>query len=310
MDIIIPILINILLWTFKGEEYRAKEKTINKWIERDREKQDKYDNTPPPIIRCDNCLIEMKSVSKLLNDDLEGNLSMKFIMKCPDCKEGKVVNESGYERKKEEPKCPKCGSLLKKRHQFLKTKTIWSEKCTSCSYEKIDIDDHIKWGKEQREREKKDNELLSKYRSYFCLDKKEGEKYIIGMNQIKNMSEMFEKHKKQKSDPLYQKAKQLKKLKVNQLKELLSRALAKKHYEDLQFGKPEMGRFVIIEFTVNDVNNNRQGRESQNELKKIITGALEETNWRLMSDGVSYRLGILLGRLKAHEREEELIRII
>jgi hypothetical protein len=45
-------------------------------------------------------------------------------------------------------------------------------------------------------------------------------------------------------------------------------------------------------------------------LKKLIKGVLEDTNWRLMSDGVQYRLGILTGRLKAYEREEDLTTII
>jgi ribosomal protein S27E len=304
------MMTNIVFWTFKGEEYKAKEKTIQDWVEGDRSKQDKYDNTPAPVIHCDNCLVKLKPISKLLNDDLKGNLAMQFVMKCPDCMNGKIVNENGQERIIEKPKCPKCGSLLIESHKFLETKTIWKEKCTNCNYSKKDIDDHIKWEKDRQEREKKDKELLSKYRSYFCLGKKEGEEYIIRMNQIKSMSEMMEKHHKQATDPAYQKAKKLKKLKVNQLKELLIKSLASKQYEDLQFGKPEMGKYVIIEFTVSDTNNTRQDRDSQNELKKIINKSLEKINWRLMSDGVIGRLGVLSGRLKGMEQEDDLIQTV
>ena len=32
--------------------------------------------------------------------------------------------------------------------------------------------------------------------------------------------------------------------------------------------------------------------------------------WRLMSDGIHYRLGLLGGRLRAYEREEELVTIV
>lgn len=43
---------------------------------------------------------------------------------------------------------------------------------------------------------------------------------------------------------------------------------------------------------------------------KLIKTALSDTNWRLMSDGVSYRLGMLEGRLRAYEREEDLLKLV
>ena len=44
--------------------------------------------------------------------------------------------------------------------------------------------------------------------------------------------------------------------------------------------------------------------------KESIDGALMSTNWRLMSDGVAYRLGILTGRLRGYEREEDLLKLV
>lgn len=49
---------------------------------------------------------------------------------------------------------------------------------------------------------------------------------------------------------------------------------------------------------------------SQKEMKKLITNILENTNWRLMSGGVSYRIGIVSGRLRAYESEEETITLL
>lgn len=54
----------------------------------------------------------------------------------------------------------------------------------------------------------------------------------------------------------------------------------------------------------------RKEYDSTNKLKKLIKVALEETNWRLMTDGIHYRLGILTGRLKAYEREEDLVKLV
>ncbi len=35
----------------------------------------------------------------------------------------------------------------------------------------------------------------------------------------------------------------------------------------------------------------------------LVIGLFIESKWHLMSDGVSYKLGILSGRLRGHEKE-------
>lgn len=67
---------------------------------------------------------------------------------------------------------------------------------------------------------------------------------------------------------------------------------------------------MIIEFTVQDGRVERGEYDSRKELKRAIDSALLNTNWKLMSEGVGYRLGILSGRLKGLEREEDLIKLI
>lgn len=48
------------LRTKKGEEYRHKAQTISDWVEKDRVRQDKVDNTPPPTnVLCPNCKTQM-----------------------------------------------------------------------------------------------------------------------------------------------------------------------------------------------------------------------------------------------------------
>ena len=49
---------------------------------------------------------------------------------------------------------------------------------------------------------------------------------------------------------------------------------------------------------------------SQKVLSKAVEKALLNTNWRLMSEGISYRLGYLNGRLRAYEREEDLLNLV
>lgn len=67
-----------------------------------------------------------------------------------------------------------------------------------------------------------------------------------------------------------------------------------------------MGRDVTVEFTVVDGRSVRGEFASRQELKKVIQKSLADYNWRLMSEGISYRMGFVTGRLKGIEHEEEL----
>lgn len=63
---------------------------------------------------------------------------------------------------------------------------------------------------------------------------------------------------------------------------------------------------MILGFSLQDAKSGRGEYESHHELQKLLKDALSPTNWRLMSDGVSYRLGFLQGRLRGIEGEEKL----
>ncbi|MEO6508676.1 MAG: hypothetical protein ABIO02_01875 [Patescibacteria group bacterium] len=45
------------------------------------------------------------------------------------------------------------------------------------------------------------------------------------------------------------------------------------------------------------------------ELGKIINTVLEDTNWRLILNSITYRLGYLEGRLKGYEQEEDMLKL-
>jgi hypothetical protein len=73
---------------------------------------------------------------------------------------------------------------------------------------------------------------------------------------------------------------------------LLTEPLEKAGYIEFHLDKPEMGRDVYVGFSCLDSKTDRQDYDSRKALKKLIDNALKDTNWRLMSDGISYRLGI------------------
>lgn len=54
----------------------------------------------------------------------------------------------------------------------------------------------------------------------------------------------------------------------------------------------------------------REDYDSRNRLRKLVKKTLIGTNWRLTTDGISYRLGYLTGRLHAYEQEEDLKKLV
>ena len=102
----------------------------------------------------------------------------------------------------------------------------------------------------------------------------------------------------------------IRKVTVVELEKLLSSTLRKNGYIKFKLAEPQIDRHVVINFTAQDEKSARQEYDSRNELKKIINKVLSDTNWRLMSEGANYRLGILSGRLKGYEAEEDLIKLI
>jgi len=70
-----------------------------------------------------------------------------------------------------------------------------------------------------------------------------------------------------------------------------------------------MGRFIAVPFTVQDERADWVEYDSKKQLKKILDKTLEKTNWRLMSDGVSCRVGYLSGRSRCYESEGDIYNI-
>ncbi|MBU1046233.1 hypothetical protein KKH36_00430 [Patescibacteria group bacterium] len=70
-----------------------------------------------------------------------------------------------------------------------------------------------------------------------------------------------------------------------------------------------MDRIVSLSFTLEDSKTENE-YDSKNNLKKLIKKRLEDTNWRLMSEGIDYRLGVLSGKFRVYEKEEDLVKLI
>lgn len=295
------------LYFIKGEKYANKSEQIREWIEKDRKKQEKYDNASEPSnIYCLSCGNRMRSVSRELYDFTDEPLKVLFFFECSTCKKRRGVFNTGEDFKSHEQTCPKCQYIVKVSISKKDGKTIWTTKCTRCDFIDIEVDDYDEWKVQQDIKRKEDEELLQNFRTKYCLSDKEGQEYIEAKSSLNRVSEIIKESEQKELDPAYQLAVKLKKISVVELEKLLSKALEKEKYTKLTLDKPEMGQYVIVPFTVQDANSSRKEYDSKHKLQKIIKKSLEETNWRLMSEGTTYRLGYVYGRLKGYEREEDI----
>ena len=115
---------------------------------------------------------------------------------------------------------------------------------------------------------------------------------------------------KDKNKELYDRLAKLDKLTIIKVQSLLQPILEKEGYVNLSFLQPQIERDIIVEFTIQDNKSNREEYDSKQQLRRLIKSTLENTNWRLMSEGVNYRLGVLSGRLRGYENEEDLLKLV
>lgn len=299
------------LYTYKGERYRNKQDKINEWINRDTKKQERFDNAfEPNSIFCEKCNEVMFTIDKILEDYSDKSLKVLFLLECPKCHTRRGIYDDGSEFKKSSHKCPKCFTEMRY-SSSQKGKIITSiYKCKSCNFTDTEIFDLAekddKWEKQQKE----DQRLLARYRSDYCLSNEAGDEYITSMDQIKRFLDQRSEEQKKETDPVYQKVKRIKKITVVELERQLGKILSKNKFIKLSFEKPEIGKQVIVPFTVQDSDPKRESQDSTATLQKLIKSTIKGSIWRLMSEGTTYRLGYVSGRLKGYEDENDLYNLV
>ena len=307
LNISVEGLENFILYFKKGERYRNKAETIQKWKDKDAKLDDRLNTAIfPSYIPCEHCGMEIEEEDRHIEDILNTHSRVQFFAHCKSCKRVMLVYDDGDIYRPKPSLCPKCNSELKKSSKYKKNVSTIQETCIQCNFKNEIVIDHNKEDRQREAEKKKDKDMLEKYRTLYCLSEEDGSKYIQEMKNLKRITEMIKDSEEKKKDPHYQKAVKVKKLTSVALFKLLEKNFKSEKYESLSFGDPDIGRFVIIPFTVQDAKKSRKKEKSIQELRTLINKLLENTNWRLMSTGIDYRMGYLTGRLKGYEREEEL----
>lgn len=303
--------LSYMINAIKIERFRRRAERIGEWMDRDQKIQDVYDSAEPPEnVRCPHCASDTTLTSKDLFDAYDPHPYVIFMFECVKCHKRQALHSDGRPWVHEPLKCPKCGESLKS-SMTKKGKVLTTVyKCLSCSYRKKEIDDFAKQQKEWDAKKKRDTELLEKYRSEFCYSEKDGQEAVQSMDGIARIVKEWKEREKKEADPVFQQAMKLKKISIVDMEKLIVDAISPQKYIRFTLGQPVIGRFVEVPFTIQDTDNTRQEYDSQTQLKKLIIKALEGTNWRLMSDGIRGRLGVLSGRLKGLEQEDDLMEVI
>lgn len=287
--------------------WERKTETVQKWMDEDAERDRLLETAhAPEDIRCLKCFSLLTTNDKILYDLDENRKRVLFLYDCPTCEHSRrSFFDDGEEYKVKREQCPKCQTELIRTHERIEDKKIVNtDTCPQCGYTNtFEYDLSV--------REEKPDSDFEKDRARFCLTeetarKAQDERYHA--EQAGKLAEEWKEKEKHKAD--YDAVAKIRKLNVLDLEKLIIPPFEEAGYVRLQFGTPEITKDFFLPFTVYDNKSERKDRASAYDLTRLIKKCLEDTNWRLMSDGINYRLGFLTGRLRAYEREEDLLGLV
>jgi len=297
------VVIPVALYAIKGERYAKKSETIRQWMERDRALDEKVANaTEPRGIRCLVCSSPMNCISRDLYSDTKNKDQVLFMFECSTKgHKRRAYWEGGEEWEPKPDLCSKCKAVMNSSNvregNIITTNYI----CPECDHRETDTLD-------LSPKEKKIDPNFEADRKKYCLSDKEGGEYITWMANAKHLSSLVKDREENKE--VYEAVAKIKTLAIVDLQNLLNPLIEKAGYAKLEFRKPEVKKDLFVEFTIQDSKPGRVEYDSRHGLERLIKKTLEGTNWRLMSDGISYNLGFLNGRLRGASGEDHLKELI
>lgn len=287
-----------------------REETITKWMKQGDEKdQQLADANIAGGTYCRSCGKNMRVISKdYMHREGHKEDDVLLMFECKTCNKRKAFWQDGTEWEGAKLKCEKCGGSVKSTHKTIGKVLTTTMTCTKCGHVETDAMDFSK--DPIKEEEPAD--------PYYELDHK---RFVFDSDMVfkcQQKAQHLERLRKLNATTadrvehadIYDAVKAVKKLKIAQLSELLTPVVSKKQYNDFKLGQPQLGREVSLDFNCLDAKDDREEYQSKKDLQKLIEKALIDTNWRLMSEGVSYRLGYLSGRLRAYETEEDIKKVV
>lgn len=289
--------------------HENRDATIAKWIEEDQKKDARLASAHiAGGTYCRSCGKDMRVISKdYMRRDGRKEDDILLMFECDDCNKRMALWQDGTEWEGVKRECEKCAGDVTSKHTKKNGVITWTETCVKCGHvktETLDLSD------KDKEPEPVDP-YLELDRKRFVFDSDIMFKYDQKLKHLQRLAKLHaDTADRVEHVDIYDAIKAVKKLKIAQLSELLTPFVTRKQYTDFKLGQPQLGREVSLDFNCLDAKDDREEYQSKKDLQKLIEKTLIDTNWRLMSDGVSYRLGYLTGRLRAYESEEDLKKLV
>jgi hypothetical protein len=292
----------MLLLQTVGDRFLRRDQTIIEWMERDRKRDEMMERARTPLLRCLSCGRAMECVYKHLNFDIDNSKRewVEFFLACKPCKHSKTVFENGMEVPEKPSLCIKCSKAVETTTKKKGGKDYFVDTCRHCGH----VEETPFLAGKKKEPTQEEIERFEYDKRRFCLTAAQGQRYKLWVEGMKQMQE--KKEEQEANVEYYDKLADIKKLNIAGLEKALKAALKKAGYVDLYITMPPPDRQVIVNFSVRDTDEKRERYDSEKTLEKLFEKLLEDKNWALMSDGIHYRLGMLSGRIRGYETDEDL----
>ena len=284
---------SVLSYYFKGQRYADRDETIEEWMQKDRKMDEKFANTHPPrFVKCKFCLGEMELLDKMLDWKADSDLMrVIFYFRCKECRVGAKIDDLGNVEDIVPSRCPTCTRDLKVSHKKTKKKITTNRTCKFCGFNDVDV---LELSDSNEKDEVPDPEVEKQYRKdkdRFCISDKEGLEYLDCRTRAERFKWFEEEKKAKKAEP------PVENVNLPELEKRLVTGLAGSGFDKLAVGAPDMTRGVTVEFTVQDMKS-RDAYTAKRNFKKLLNFVIGGTNWKLMSEGLNFALGIVSGRLR------------
>lgn len=149
--------------------------------------------------------------------------------------------------------------------------------------------------------------VIEEDRSKYCLSFFTARTFYEDLESLANIFDSIEEEQKDKQLKELYEVDKIEKLTIPALETRLQKVIEAAGFIKLSFDRPEMKTWTVVPFNLQDPGD-RDEKKSIKAATRCIRESLHTTNWRLVGS-IDYRVWYLTGKLKAHEREEDLIKL-
>lgn len=278
---------------------RNRETIVRKWMADD-ERQDRLVATHslPKNVTCNTCGSAMQFSVHFF--DFSG-IPLLFVF---ECSQGhaprKTIYPNGQDFVYPRPTCKQCGfEVIRESHK--ENNTLYTiTTCSMCgAVEKDELTLIIA--------PKPELPISEEDRRKYCLSFFNAHTFYEDLETFANLFETIEEGKKEQQLKEFYAVDKIEKLTIPMLETRLQKVIENAGFIKLTFDRPELKTWTVVPFNLQDPSD-RDNKKSIKVATTCIQENLHTSNWRLAGN-IDYRLGYLTGKLKAYERDEDLLKL-